>query len=283
MTLHRGASVSGRAVSTDGKPIAGARVLAVSTSEPFPLAEPRRDGVITGKQGEWSVASVAAGSYRFVLSHPGGEDAIAAVAAIARDVDVELLVAGGVRDLDGDLGQRRPVAADVRFVASGSVGGAPRARVHRRRRAIRHPRPARRRAQVVATHASGASDLVDVDLTDAANATAILMLSIDAYRRHRGDRQRRAGARGAGGGRAGWSGNAGERERWGCAATSIASRMLAEIPHRRVASRELRACRTARNIGVDAVDPGRPGRPGRHDRAGAGSFVAGQDQGPRAL
>jgi hypothetical protein len=73
ITLHRGASVSGRAVTTDGTPIAGARVLAVSIAEPFPLTDPSRDGAITGEDGTWSIASVSAGSYRFFLSHPDYE------------------------------------------------------------------------------------------------------------------------------------------------------------------------------------------------------------------
>jgi phosphoribosylformimino-5-aminoimidazole carboxamide ribotide isomerase len=55
----------------------------------------------------------AAGVRRFVLSHPGGEETIAAVAAIARDVDVELLVAGGVRDLDGIRRVRDAGAAGI--------------------------------------------------------------------------------------------------------------------------------------------------------------------------
>ena len=55
----------------------------------------------------------AAGVRRFVLSHPGGEEAITAVAAIARDVDVELLVAGGVGDLDGIRRVRDAGAAGI--------------------------------------------------------------------------------------------------------------------------------------------------------------------------
>jgi phosphoribosylformimino-5-aminoimidazole carboxamide ribotide isomerase len=44
---------------------------------------------------------VAAGIARFVLAHGGAGDELERVAALARTVDAELLVAGGVRDLDG--------------------------------------------------------------------------------------------------------------------------------------------------------------------------------------
>lgn len=44
---------------------------------------------------------VGQGVARLVLSHGGGDAEVAALANLARTVDVELLVAGGVRDLDG--------------------------------------------------------------------------------------------------------------------------------------------------------------------------------------
>lgn len=44
---------------------------------------------------------LAAGVRRFVLSHGGGEPDVAALALMARDVDADLVVAGGVRDLAG--------------------------------------------------------------------------------------------------------------------------------------------------------------------------------------
>ncbi|HTE53928.1 MAG TPA: sigma-70 family RNA polymerase sigma factor [Kofleriaceae bacterium] len=222
MTLHRGASVSGRAVSTDGVPIAGARVLAVSTSEPFPLAEPRRDGVITGKHGEWSVASVAPGSYRFVLAHPDYEPATTAIVVVdgatpRTGIEIRAAAGGEVRGTVTSASGVPVVAADVCVVASGSVEWrtARQAFTDADGNYVIHGLP-RRRAQVVATHASGASDLVDVDLTDAARATANLTLSIDGSI---------DGTVVTGSGEPvpeaqvvaepDWSGNAGERERWG--------------------------------------------------------------------
>jgi phosphoribosylformimino-5-aminoimidazole carboxamide ribotide isomerase len=53
-----------------------------------------------------------AGVARLVLSHGGTEPEVAALADLARAVDIELLVAGGVRDLDG-----------VRRLRDAGVGG----------------------------------------------------------------------------------------------------------------------------------------------------------------
>jgi len=47
-----------------------------------------------------------AGVARLVLSHGGGAEEVAALADLARTVEIELLVAGGIRDLD-DIGRLR--------------------------------------------------------------------------------------------------------------------------------------------------------------------------------
>jgi protocatechuate 3,4-dioxygenase beta subunit len=185
MTLHRGASVSGWAITTDNQPIAGACVVAVSASEPFPLAEAPRDCVTTGKQGEWSVAALAAGSYRFVLSHPDYEPATTVpvvVDGVTQRSGIEIRAAAGgeVRGKVTSASGGPVVAADVRVVASGGVEWrtARQAFTDAQGEYVFHGLP-RRRVQVVATHASGASKLVDVDLTATAKATADLILSID--------------------------------------------------------------------------------------------------------
>jgi RNA polymerase sigma-70 factor (ECF subfamily) len=185
MTLHRGASVSGRAVTTDDQPIAGACVLAVSASEPFPLAEAPRDCVNTGNHGEWSVASLAPGSYRFVLSHPDYEPATTVPVVVdgvtpRSGIEIRAAAGGELRGKVTSASGVAVVAAEVRVVASGSVEWrtARQAFTDARGDYVFHGLP-RRRAQVVATHASGASKLVEVDLTDTAKATADLTLSID--------------------------------------------------------------------------------------------------------
>ena len=185
LTLHRGAGVSGRAVTTDNQPIAGACVLAVSASEPFPLAAAPRDCVTTGKQGEWSVAALAVGSYRFVLSHPDYEPATTAPVVVdgvtARSgIEIRAAAGGEVRGHVTSANGVPVLAAEVRVVASGSVEWrtARQAFTDAQGEYVFHGLP-RRRVQVVATHASGASKLVDVDLTATAKATADLILSID--------------------------------------------------------------------------------------------------------
>ncbi|HEY5947648.1 MAG TPA: sigma-70 family RNA polymerase sigma factor, partial [Kofleriaceae bacterium] len=222
MTLRRGASVSGRAITTDGKLIASARVLAVSTAEPFPLADPRRDGVITGKNGEWSVASVAAGSYRFVLTHPDYEPATTAPVVVdgttpRSGIEIRAAAGGEVRGTVTSTSGAPVVAADVRFVASGGVvwRTARQAFTDTDGKYVIRGLP-RRRAQLVATHVSGASDLVDIDLTNSARATANLTLSIDGaidgtVVTTSGEPVPEAQVVAE----PDWSGNVTERERWG--------------------------------------------------------------------
>lgn len=185
MTLHHGAVVSGRAVTTDHQPIGGACVLAVSASEPFPLVEAPRDCVTTGKSGEWTVASLAAGSYRFVLSHPDYEPATTAPIVVdgvtpRTGIEIRAATGGELRGKVTSASGVPVVAAEVRVVASGSVEWRD------TRQAFSDVRGeyvfhglARRRVQVVATQGSGASKVVDVDLIATAKATADLVLSID--------------------------------------------------------------------------------------------------------
>ncbi len=221
ITLRHGTSVSGRAVTADGKPITGGRVLAVPTSEPFPLTDPRRDGVITGKKGEWSVAAVAPGSYRFVLAHPDYEPATTApivVDGVSPRTGIEIRAAAGgeVRGTVTSPSGVPVAAADVRVVASGSVAWrtARQAFTDADGSYVLRGLP-RRRAQVVATHASGASDLVNVDLSATAKATANLTLAIDGTIDGTvvsGDGGPIAEAQVVA--EPEWSGNAGERGRW---------------------------------------------------------------------
>jgi phosphoribosylformimino-5-aminoimidazole carboxamide ribotide isomerase len=53
------------------------------------------------------------GVRRFILGHAGGPDGVAQVAALARTVDADLLVAGGVSDVEGVLRVRDAGAAGI--------------------------------------------------------------------------------------------------------------------------------------------------------------------------
>ena len=63
----------------------------------FPWRRPRPSPTIRGLVDEL----VGAGVGRFVLTHGGGDVEVAAFTDLVRNLEVELVVAGGVRDLDG--------------------------------------------------------------------------------------------------------------------------------------------------------------------------------------
>ena len=69
LELRRGAAVTGVVVDSRGKPVAGARVWERDVSQPFQLAE-EDDKTITDAKGRFTLAAVAAGTYRFHASHP---------------------------------------------------------------------------------------------------------------------------------------------------------------------------------------------------------------------
>jgi len=183
VVLARGAAISGRVIDEAGKPIAGARVVATNASEPLPVVDPRRDGVVTGTDGAFAIAALSAGTWR--LTATAGERA--PVTSVPLSVDgeharrgVELVmtegavVRGTVLDATG-----APVAgAEIRVVARGFVDWRP------RRQAFSGTDGtfaitglARRAVEVVAWHDSGASAIAPVDL--AATPKAQLTLALD--------------------------------------------------------------------------------------------------------
>lgn len=183
LTLARGAALSGKVVDEAGKPIGGARVVATATSEPFPVVDPRRDGVETKRDGTFSLPTIASGTWRLTATH--GTHAPTTSAPISVDGKnekrgVELVltpgatIEGSVQDASG-----APIAsADVRVVVRGStfwraqrqaftgadgtfaIAGLP-----------------RRAVDVVAAHATGSSAIVPIDL--AAKPVQELVLKLD--------------------------------------------------------------------------------------------------------
>lgn len=170
VTIGRGAAVSGRVVDDAGKPIGGARVTAASASEPFPVVDPRRDGVLSGADGTFTLPAVAAGTYRLTAS----DAAHAAATSTPFVLDGQnprsgfelVMTAGGA--LAGvvvdDAG--RPVAGvDVRVVTRGHVDWRPRRQAFTGddgRFAIAGL--PRRAVEVVAWHPTGASPILPADL-----------------------------------------------------------------------------------------------------------------------
>ena len=55
--------------TTTGKPVGAARVVATNASEPLPVVDPRRDGVVAGADGTFSIPALAAGTWRLTATH----------------------------------------------------------------------------------------------------------------------------------------------------------------------------------------------------------------------
>ncbi len=171
MTVSRGALVAGRVVDDAGKPVAGARVVPTSASEPLPVVDPRRDGVVSGPKGEFEIPVVAAGTWRLTASH----GASAPVTSVPLTVDgahprtgVELVLSVGavVRGVVKDGKGAAIAGADVAVVVQGHTFWRA------RRQAFTDADGkfeiaglARRPVEVVAFHESGASAIVAADLS----------------------------------------------------------------------------------------------------------------------
>lgn len=170
IALSRGATLGGRVVDEKGKPIAGARVVATSASEPLPVVDARRDGVLAGADGVFTIPVVAAGTWRLTASYedlapttsvPITVDGMHARTGIELVLTAGAIVRGTVKDKAG-----APVAgADVSVVAQGFVFWRS------RRQAFTAADGtftiaglARRPVDVVAWHESGASAVVPTDL-----------------------------------------------------------------------------------------------------------------------
>ncbi len=124
--MHRGTKVAGTVLDSSGKAVVGARITAESTSEPFPVVDLERGGVLSNERGEWQLAVVAKGAYRINARHP--EYAPAATSPLNIDgvherVGLAIVmsepasVTGMVVGADGS-----PVSgAEIRVVSRGSV------------------------------------------------------------------------------------------------------------------------------------------------------------------
>lgn len=183
--MLRGAPVSGRVVDESGKGVAGARVIADPASEPFPVVDPRRDGVTTDGEGNWRLPAVGAGTYRFVATHAKyapGTSAPAPLDGTNERSGVEIVMqtgvtlSGTVKTSDGE-----PAAgASVRVAEAGgglawhmlrevttgadgtfSIDGLP-----------------PRRIDLVAAHDAGSSAITELDLDGKTTESVELVLDI---------------------------------------------------------------------------------------------------------
>jgi uncharacterized GH25 family protein len=174
LRLEPGANVTGRVVDPGGAPVSGARVTYHGASNWSQQADPRFDGVETGKDGAFEFAALPAGSFRFAATH--GELARAESQLVTLDGKTE------VHDITITLG----AGAIVRgVVVDAKKQPVPSARVRigvtaRNRMIFEPPRQAytdasgafeikglpRGELSAVAMHESGASDTAEVSTTN---------------------------------------------------------------------------------------------------------------------
>ncbi|WP_428268022.1 carboxypeptidase regulatory-like domain-containing protein [Haliangium sp.] len=97
VVLVPGVPVTGRVVDADGRPVAGARVVAAEAGDLLVLRDPAEEGVPTDPDGAFTVPALAPGRYRFYAQHPTyapGETEPVEIRVGGRD-DVEISLAPG--------------------------------------------------------------------------------------------------------------------------------------------------------------------------------------------
>jgi hypothetical protein len=184
LVLSRGAAVRGTVVDGAGKPIGGARVVATAASEPFPVVDPRRDGVVSKSDGTFELAALSAGTWRLTATHttygPTTSTPIALDGASPKTGVKLVLEPGGtltgvVTDASG-----APVAsANVRVVVRGNVfWRAQRQAFSGADGKFKLEGLPRRGVDVVAQAEHGASAIVPVDLEATAAKDVALKLDV---------------------------------------------------------------------------------------------------------
>jgi RNA polymerase sigma factor (sigma-70 family) len=171
VTLGKGAAFAGTVVDENGKPVGGARVTAALVTEPFPVVDPRRDGVLTDEDGAFTFPALASGTYR--MSATDATHAAATSSPITLDgvtarkgLELVMTAGGAVRGLVTDSTGKPVAAADVSVVSRGFVVWRPRRQsftdADGRFAITGLPR---RAVELVAWHPSGSSSIAQADLT----------------------------------------------------------------------------------------------------------------------
>ncbi|MEO8553235.1 MAG: carboxypeptidase-like regulatory domain-containing protein, partial [Kofleriaceae bacterium] len=184
LVLSRGAAASGIVVDAAGKPVGGARVVATAASEPFPVVDPRRDGVVAKADGTFELPAIAAGTWRLTATHttygPTTSTPISFDGAHVKSGIKLVLEAGGTITGTVTDGSGAPVAsANVRVVVRGNVfWRAQRQAFSGGDGTFKIEGLPRRAVDVVALGEHGASAIVPVDLAATAKQDVPLTLDI---------------------------------------------------------------------------------------------------------
>ncbi len=184
LSLARGASLAGRVLDDSGAPIANARVVATSASEPLPVVDPYRDAVVTGADGSFSIATLSAGTWR--ISASAGEFAPTTSAPIVVDgehartgIELRLTAGAVVRGTVKDRSGAPVPGAEVTVVDRGYVDWRARRQAFTDASgAFSIAGLAPRAVDVVAWHESGASAIVPVDLAATHEHAVTLTLDV---------------------------------------------------------------------------------------------------------
>ncbi len=184
VALVRGAPIAGVVVDDQGKPIGDARVLATPMSDPFPIVDPRHDGVSTAANGSFTLPALAAGTWRLTATKAGsapGSSTPVTVDGVHERTGVKLVLEPGatVTGIVTDKAGAPIASADVRVVVRGHVSWRERREAFTAADGTFTITALPRRAvDVVASHEQGASAIVPADLAVQREVKVTLALDV---------------------------------------------------------------------------------------------------------
>jgi len=173
LVLAPGAPVVGKVVDDHGTAIAGARVTFHGASDWSQQADERYDGQVTGADGTFKFAAMAAGSFRFAAAHPDYAPGVSTLVTLDGKTErtgITITVAAGaiVRGHVVDSAKQPIASARVRVGISsrrGMIFEPPRQAYSDAKGNFEIKGLARRELAAVAMHETGASQSKDVDTT----------------------------------------------------------------------------------------------------------------------
>jgi len=186
--LQRGAPASGIVVDEDGKPVAGALVVAVPAATVLAGIEAGKDGVTSDARGKFTIPAVAAGSYRFTAIKEGRPTAHSAPIDVSGDSAIggieirfgpSARLSGSVVDGSGTAVPWAQVRVQERGVGGEGFAGEPRQALADEKGSFTIEGLPQRVVAVVAITERAASEIVDVPLDRDKDGKVILRLTID--------------------------------------------------------------------------------------------------------